>query len=1393
MKKFLSLVLALAMAMSLVVVNTSAKEFTDDEDITYDEAVAVISEIGVVDGYNDGSFNPQGGLTRGAAAKIICNLILGPTTAAELHADTAPYSDVSINNEFAGYIAYCAKEGIISGYADGAFRPANPLTGYAFMKMLLGALGYDANYEQYVGNNWSVNVAKQAIGIGLNKGLVEEFNGVDYVTREEAALYAFNTLKATMVDYENKITANVNGAEVTISNTSAKPVTWSEGINEDGNIKDDSFVQFAEEYFPDLVRADDYTKFMEPANTWTYAKTEIGTYERTDLLVESYTTGVSGRDLYDLLRPGVISANDLEVYVDGQDALGSGTVTNNFYTIDEFDETDLVRSNTDDVGATGDGVLTKVYLNTDKDLITIVSINTWLAQATTDYSESNEYATLQVYYGRDNAATSFNVDVEEVDNVVDVTQDTFYQVNMSWKDNTTRGEVVVLNDVEILEDSTITEYSSDNGNLGNARVTKITTGGEEYNDNVMAFYDEDVLYQYDEGLLTDNTYNIFLDQYGYFLGVELFEGTQNYVFITGFDRNSSNLAVKTATAGAIFLDGTMQNIQVNVTDTDKNIVRANTNHVEGDDNGDEFIEWSTTGYSDPTGVWGRAGKYGIDGIYDLNQWYTYTVDDNGTYTLKPAVRMTWSQYDAKADGSDTIIRTDNLSVRDDHPQSGGVRGYVYGEDATVFLTVDLDVVDTSNGERAITDVNGVYTGVQQVDLVVDTDDPNAIEKGQVFTVFDSDGYVIAAVVIGEAQGNTGNFAYILSSAKSEGRTDGYYYWTFDAVLEGEKQTLTARSNYSSTIGDLIPGTVQELRFDGDYVVGVANPKDLYTNFLVNLDGQDVYVADGRNNTTTANNTPDLVRLQRNTLYVTSNRSDVGLAIASGAKAVVIQDENNKKDVVTNCGTVEQAINYLADPNTNTADKEYKGDIWAVLNSNGAAEWIVFDSETPLITGSQTPGQGTGTDGLLTYSAQNLNGYGFANWTIRTPEYASDGSTVTYAVDVLANGMVVDSTTIVGTFAANSGSQSGNWSGPVFDPDATITLRVRSITANGVAVKYVDEVGQVLYWDSWDDTKDITANTVLAATPSFWAWANGSSSTLSFTVVTDDAASPATLDYAISGLTTNVARKDFATSNTTAQSETVTAAGNDFVVVTIYGLSALNEQFDVTVDTTKITNVTVQNAIEHVGHASGSGAQMSNFGLTGFTADSLVIRFDKVTGINSGEDVKMTAEVSASLSNAVAYNVSVKVNGKTYTFNGLTSETGSDDANEKSVWITNVTGDLKVEDVSVSVAIQNFAIDLTRTTVSADGRDLTIYFNEDVYSAAPLTASDFAVTGASISGTVSAVGDRITLHFNEALADGDTIEVGSTIAGVVTGNNLDASGDLIRINNDGTGYQACTVS
>ena len=163
----------------------------------------MISALGIVDGYSDGSFRPDGSLTRGAAAKIICNLVLGPTTASALSASTAPFKDVPTTNTFAGYITYCSQQGIISGYGDGTFRPTGSLTGNAFLKMLLGALGYDSSVEGYTGANWQVNVVKQAVGIGLDDGN-DDFVGSRTVTRQEAALYAFNTLQATMVEYDTK-------------------------------------------------------------------------------------------------------------------------------------------------------------------------------------------------------------------------------------------------------------------------------------------------------------------------------------------------------------------------------------------------------------------------------------------------------------------------------------------------------------------------------------------------------------------------------------------------------------------------------------------------------------------------------------------------------------------------------------------------------------------------------------------------------------------------------------------------------------------------------------------------------------------------------------------------------------------------------------------------------------------------------------------------------------------------------------------------------------------------------------------------------------------------------------------------------------------------------------
>lgn len=56
------------------------------------------------------------------------------------------FSDVNTNDWFAPYVGYLVEEGVISGYADGTFKPTEPVSEKAFLKMLLVAIGYE--YEE---------------------------------------------------------------------------------------------------------------------------------------------------------------------------------------------------------------------------------------------------------------------------------------------------------------------------------------------------------------------------------------------------------------------------------------------------------------------------------------------------------------------------------------------------------------------------------------------------------------------------------------------------------------------------------------------------------------------------------------------------------------------------------------------------------------------------------------------------------------------------------------------------------------------------------------------------------------------------------------------------------------------------------------------------------------------------------------------------------------------------------------------------------------------------------------------------------------------------------------------------------------------------------------------
>ena len=292
MKKFLSLVLAVIMTMSLVTISASAaeyKDFTDRDEIQYEEAVAVLNRLGIITGYSEGDFRPEGELTRGAAAKIIASLLIGPEAANNLTPTTAPFKDVPLDHTFAGPIAYCSTLKIINGYSDGSFQPGGTLTGYAFSKMLLGALGYDGDLEGFTGAGWNMNVMR----LGGEAGLFDRisFKGNEAVNREQAAQLALNTLKGTLVEYTGGLNVTAGDASVTSKpqrNYKTSNQEFAAHINNKkaggqlGTAANALYtVEFGEEHFVDLRMTHDrntYDDFGRPSHEWSSKKVTIGTF-----------------------------------------------------------------------------------------------------------------------------------------------------------------------------------------------------------------------------------------------------------------------------------------------------------------------------------------------------------------------------------------------------------------------------------------------------------------------------------------------------------------------------------------------------------------------------------------------------------------------------------------------------------------------------------------------------------------------------------------------------------------------------------------------------------------------------------------------------------------------------------------------------------------------------------------------------------------------------------------------------------------------------------------------------------------------------------------------------------------------------------------------------------
>ena len=202
MKKLLAMVLALVMTLSLAV---SASAFKDDKDVSadYAEAVAVLNGMDVFKGYEDGSFKPQGNITRAEVATIIYRIYTADVAKNDksgLYSTYNKFSDMTGAGWAAGYIGYCANAELVKGYPDGTFKPSGNVTGYEVLAMILRAVGYDKNGE-FSGADWSLNVAKYAEQLGVLKNVAKTTNLGAPATRELVAEILFRAIQQPMVTY----------------------------------------------------------------------------------------------------------------------------------------------------------------------------------------------------------------------------------------------------------------------------------------------------------------------------------------------------------------------------------------------------------------------------------------------------------------------------------------------------------------------------------------------------------------------------------------------------------------------------------------------------------------------------------------------------------------------------------------------------------------------------------------------------------------------------------------------------------------------------------------------------------------------------------------------------------------------------------------------------------------------------------------------------------------------------------------------------------------------------------------------------------------------------------------------------------------------------------------
>lgn len=638
MEKLLAMVLALVMTLSLAVSANAA--FKDDKSISddYAESVAVLNGMGVFKGYEDGSFKPEGNITRAEVATIIYRIYTADVAKNDksgLYATYNKFSDMAGAGWAQGYIGYCANASLVKGYPDGTFKPSGKVTGYEVLAMILRAVGYDKNNE-FSGADWALHVAQTAQQLGVLDNVAKTTDLNAPASRELVAELLFQGIQKAQVTYTpafGYVANSVVGAQKTLGeqnfglklSTTATADVWG-----------------------------------RPSNVWTY---NTGDKKTTVVAkaVATYTTKVDECDIAKDL--GITSAKPIEgAYIDGVSYaknLTSADVTSNRYaTINPLATTSYVGAQ---------GRLFEVY----KDAKTIVMIDTFLAKGTKVTAASTD---------RNGHVTDATVDLK------------VYQVNDTGIDEAgveaegfTVGQYVLVTMtvdtaspvVQTVEAATVTPM----GQLKNwsyaygTTAATTTLADTKYND-ADKFYVGNV-----KGIAyTATAWDSIVDSYGNLIG--MVASSVNYVVVgkISWKHDNSTVAGGKALADLVLADGTKV-AGATIASVDNAVT---TNYNSG------VVEVLTAevadDYTNNNAYYNRIFTYSVnaDGSYDLVKYCDATnVNSHNT----GAVTITKGKTSTIAGFTNTVVaNTDTMFLVMDKDSNGN---YTYYKNCCCKLTIRL--------------------------------------------------------------------------------------------------------------------------------------------------------------------------------------------------------------------------------------------------------------------------------------------------------------------------------------------------------------------------------------------------------------------------------------------------------------------------------------------------------------------------------------------------------------------------------------------------------------------------------------------------------------------------------------------------------------------------------